>query len=275
MQKRSGREKEKVNQDSITTQGRKSQAPAVRMGISTVIGTRRRQQDTVFGFSRGSYHIAVVCDGMGGLNAGEVASKTATEILAQDFLEFEGREEEIPEFLHSEAKKLDEAVHGLTDEDGERLEAGTTIVAVMITGNQMYWMSVGDSRIFYVANNRIFSITREHNYRLSLDILRNRGTISDSDYEAELERGEALISYLGIGNLSLVDGNREAIRMERGDMILLCSDGLYKCLEAAEILEIMRRNDDVQEAANALTQYSVSRARGSQDNTSVVLIKYI
>ena len=263
------------NQDNITTLDEKKLGPFVRMGISTAIGTREQQQDAVLAFGKKQYQIAAVCDGMGGLEGGELASKTAVNILAQDFLELADHERpDISLFLRNEAKKLDQAVSGLKDETGERLNAGTTIVAAIMVGDRFYWMSVGDSRIFYIANNRIFSITREHNYRLSLNILRERRKISAADYETELKKGEALISYIGMGNLNLIDGNTEAIVMKKGDMALLCSDGLYKTISDGEILEIISGNRNVQEAAEALTRYCVDHAAGSQDNTSVVLIHY-
>lgn len=264
-----------VNQDDITTLDEKKLLPTIKMGISTVLGTRKEQQDTVFGFSREPFHIAVVCDGMGGLNAGETASQKAVEVLAKDFLKFEEDEEEIPEFLRMEAKKLDEEVYDLCDEEGERLEAGTTVAAVMIAGKKLYWMSVGDSKIFFIAGNRIFPVTREHNYRLSLDIMKKRGTISEEDYELESKKGEALISYIGMGNLRLIDCSQEAIVLEKGDRVLLCSDGLYRSLTEEEILNIVKKERNVQEAANALTRQVMGRAAvKSQDNTSVVLIQY-
>lgn len=118
------------------------------------------------------------------------------------------------------------------------------------------------------------TLTREHNYRLSLDILRKRGLISEEDYIREADKGEALISYLGIGNLTLIDGNREPFYMERGDMVLLCSDGLYKSVEEDAVLNILLKYRNVQNAAVALTDYAISLGRTSQDNTSVILLRY-
>lgn len=262
-----------MNQDDVITLDEKKLEPVVRIGISTVIGTREKQQDTVFGFEREPYYIAAVCDGMGGLSGGEVASRTAMEILAEDFLEL-GADENIPGFLKEEAVKLSDAVYHLRNEEGEFLEAGTTIVTVIIKGNSMYWMAVGDSKIFYIRKNQIFSITREHNYRLSLDILKMRGDISEEDYETEAEKGEALISYLGVDNLSLVDGNEEAIILKKGDMLLLCSDGLYKSLDEQQILQMLWKYKNVQEAATALTECVMKRKKSVQDNASVVLVQY-
>lgn len=172
----------RIRQDDITTLREKDLIPVVKIGISSIIGTREEQQDTVFELYKEPYYIAAVCDGMGGLCGGEVASRTAVEFLVQDFQSL-GAEEDPTVFLKREAVKLDEAVCQLTGEDGEPLEAGTTIVAAMIRSGKFYWMSVGDSRIFYITRNRIFSITREHNYRLTLDILKKRGKFQKKNTE--------------------------------------------------------------------------------------------
>lgn len=263
-----------INEENIITLDERKVAPTIRIGISAVRGTREEQQDTVFGFSREPYHIAVVCDGMGGLDGGKQASKTAVEILVQDFLALDCGDN-IAEFLREEAVKLDQAIFELKTVDGAPLDAGTTIVVLIIYQREAFWMSVGDSKIYLLRNGQIASITREHNYRLSLDILKKRGKISEKDYIAEIEKGEALISYLGMGNLSLIDGNAEAIMLERGDIFLLCSDGLYKSAAEETIFHIVQKYKNVQSTADALTDYVTGHAGNSQDNTSVVLVQYL
>lgn len=261
------------DQDEIITLNEHTLAHTVKLGISTVRGTRQEQEDTVLGLSREPYYIAAVCDGMGGLSGGELASRIAIEQIAEDFMELqEGAD--IAWFLRKEALKLDEAVYSLRGAQGVPLEAGTTIVAAIVCRDRLFWMSVGDSRIYFIRDGQISSVTREHNYRLTLDILRRRGMISEEEYREETGKGEALISFLGMGNLSLVDGNEEAIRLRRGDMLLLCSDGLYKSVEEAQILHIVQKYRNAQNAAYALTEHVMKHVGRSQDNTSAVLIQF-
>lgn len=261
------------NQDDVTTVDKTNLQPILQYGESSILGTRSMQQDSLLTMTNSSFFAAVVCDGMGGLESGEVASRTATARFQKDFMKLTAGDE-IAEFLHEEAAVLDEEVYELKTEAGEFLDAGTTIVSVIICQNQLHWMSAGDSKIYFIREGELSSLTREHNYRLSLDILKRRGMISAEDYISESEKGEALISYLGMGNLSLIDGNREAIDLERGDMILLCSDGLYKSMSEEEILEIMLKYKNLQKMAVALTDFVTAKGMASQDNTSVIVLRY-
>lgn len=261
------------NQDDITTVDKTTTQPVLQYGKSTILGTRSVQQDSLLTAENSSFFAAVVCDGMGGLEGGEVASQAAVSRFESDF-EVLSDEDSAAFFLHEEAEILDEVVYELKTEEGQFLDAGTTIVAVIVRKNKLYWMSSGDSKIYYIHDGKMASLTREHNYRLSLDILKKRGMISEADYASESEKGEALISYLGMGNLSLIDGNQEAIQMERGDMVLLCSDGLYKSISEEEILGIALKYKNVQKMALALTDYVAEKKLPSQDNTSVIILRY-
>lgn len=245
----------------------------VTMGASSIIGTRKNQQDSLYlnSISKGS--IAIVCDGMGGMEGGELASQTAVQILAEDF-EMEIIED-IPDFYCRKAEKMDQAVAGLMNESGKRMHAGTTIVSAIITENKLYWLSIGDSRIYIIRGSEFVQVNQEHNYKMYLDSELKAGRISESNYQEQLVKGDALISYLGIGNVSLMDINQIPFQLQGGDAILLCSDGLYKRLDDAEILEIIQCDlPDVEEAAKELTRIVMEKTIGSQDNTSVILMQY-
>ena len=246
----------------------------INMGISSIIGTRQYQQDTVFGHSDTNSTLAIVCDGMGGLTGGEKASQTATQLLAEDYFSRD-KTVSIPEFFRQEAVKMDAAVYSLMDEDGNRLDAGTTCVATIIEGNKLYWLSVGDSKIYIIRNNEIMAVNREHNYRLRLDDRLKRGLISEEEYKAEEAQAEALISYIGIGNVTLMDINQSPFDLMEDDVVLLCSDGLYKRLNDMEILELIKYEmPDVNRAAKRLTDVVIKKTTKAQDNTSLVLLQY-
>ena len=91
------------------------------------------------------------------------------------------------------------------------------------------------------------------------------GTIDEEEYAREVKRGAALISYLGMGNVNLMDANPNPLPLEDGDIVVLCSDGLYKALSDAQIYEIISKN------ADDLAQISAGRV---QDNTSIVVLSY-
>lgn len=246
----------------------------IEIGTSSIIGTRHSQEDTIFGYGSGKEAIALVCDGMGGLSGGEIASKAAAESLIDAWF---GRKEivDIPEFLEEEALKADERVFQQKNNKGERLRAGTTIVAAIIRGNELYWLSVGDSKIYIIRGEEILSVCREHNYRLTLNRQLEQGELTPEEYAAEEYRAEALISYLGMGNVSLMDLNRQPFCLENGDIVLLSSDGLYRSLAEEEILCLVKEfGGNMQEAADVLTSAALGNKQSGQDNTSVVLMRY-
>lgn len=245
----------------------------VTMGASSIIGTRKNQQDSLYLNCIPKGSIAIVCDGMGGMEGGELASQTAVQILAEDF-EIETKEN-IPDFYCREAEKMDQAVAGLMNESGKKMHAGTTIVSAIITEDKLYWLSIGDSRIYIIRGSEFVQVNQEHNYKMYLDSELEAGRISESDYQERLVKGDALISYLGIGNVSLMDINQIPFLLQGGDVILLCSDGLYKRLNDAEMLEIIKYElPDVEAAAKELTRIVMEKTIGSQDNTSVILMQY-
>ena len=145
----------------LSKYGIKDDDLSIKLGISTVIGTRKYQQDTLFADKRGDMVIGIVCDGMGGMTSGDMASKTAVQIMAEDFYNISPNVN-IQEFLRAEAVKMDKAVSELVDHTMDELGSGTTCVTTIIKDGLMYWMSVGDSRIYIIRNNEITQITRDH-----------------------------------------------------------------------------------------------------------------
>lgn len=246
---------------------------SITIGSSSIIGTRKNQQDSYYIGYGELQSIAAVCDGMGGMEGGEIASQTAASGLAEDFAkEFVT---DIPAFLAAEAVKLDQMVYNLTNGEGQRMNGGTTMVAVVVQGNRLYYLSVGDSRIYILRGDEMVQVNRDHNFKLRLDMQLKNGQINEEEYVGKMNQGEALISYLGMGDVSLMDVNQEPFILNDGDVVLLCSDGLYKRLPEPDIREIIKRElPDVDKAACELTNTVMERTTKSQDNTTVILVQY-
>lgn len=262
-----------MEEDGVTLEVFPDENQPLKIGLSSIIGTRKSQQDSIFGYVNGTKALTIVCDGMGGLTGGELASRLAVECLMKEW--FAGEEiADIPVFLEQAALKADEQVFAQKDEMGNSLEAGTTIVAAIVRGRELYWLSVGDSRIYIIRGNEMVAVNRKHNYRMTLNRKLKRGEITKEEYAAEEYRAEALISYLGMGNVSLMDVNQKPFLLEDGDIVVLSSDGLYKSLSEEEIFELVRMNEgNMQEAAEALTKAAMGKGKAKQDNTSVVTLR--
>lgn len=250
--------------------------PKASIAGSSIIGTRQYQQDFLYLYSDSCQVFGIVCDGMGGLNGGETASRMAVELLARDYLRRDV-EEPLPDFFYREAVAMDRAVSGLRDGNGNPMGAGTTVVAASIIGDQLYWLSVGDSKIYIIRNDEITAVTREHNYRLMLQEQLAAGRISQTEYDVEekTRKAEALTSYIGMGGVKLADINQIPFSLLHGDLIVLCSDGVYKSLDESQIYSMVRDNDvDMAIAAERLTAMALEKGARGQDNTSVVLISF-
>ena len=244
------------------------------------MGNREYQQDAVYVSPGGTQSEAgtnrfmgLVCDGMGGMADGGRASRTAVQILSQAFEKIRNTQDvNIPAFFRQGILTTDQVIHDFPQENGRG--SGTTMVGVVVEGQQFYWASVGDSRIYFLHDRQLIRLTRDHNYDLRLRQMVAEGTLTRAEYEGKTQK-EALISFLGIGNVSLMDVAREPIALSSGDIILLCSDGVTKTLRDDRIFEILVSDRiPMENRARQLVEVAIHGNTKSQDNTSVVLMQY-
>lgn len=244
------------------------------------VGNRNYQQDALYvsdskilAANKKTRLLAVVCDGMGGMADGGKASRTGIQMMVQGFKNIEKAPQvNIPAFFQQGIYAIDQVISSFPKENGRG--SGTTMVACIVEDNKLYWASVGDSRIYIIRNHQMQQVTRDHNYWLRLQEKVAASQMTMEEAMAQRHK-EALISYLGMGNVSLMDINTEPFTMQYGDMIMLCSDGITKTLPDAQIKKIILA-DEVKPAqkAEALVEAATHANSHSQDNTSVVLVHY-
>lgn len=246
----------------------------------THMGNRQYQQDSVFvsesktlAANKKIRVLEVVCDGMGGMADGGRAARTGTIIMKEDFMKIEKEQDvDIPSFLENEVRKIDQVIAQFPQENGHG--SGSTIVAVIAEDNYLYWVSVGDSRIYILRGDEMRQKTRDHNYLLRLSEMVANGEMSLEEAKQQPQK-EALISFLGIGGLELIDISPTPVELIPGDIVLLCSDGVTKTLEDDWIKKIMQSpTSSMEEKAETLVRAAVRRNTRSQDNTSVAILHY-
>ena len=245
--------------------------------VSIAQGTRKSQQDSSYlnVEEGGDMALAIICDGMGGLQGGEQASQEAVKTFVEDFEVIRQQENNYYHFFQSEVEKIDKKVAELTDDDGVFLDAGTTLVAVAIKNGWMQWISVGDSKIYIIRKNDMVCVAKEHNYLNMLNEQLLNGEITEEEYAAEQVRGAALTSYIGMGNVSMMEMNHVQFELMDEDIILLCSDGLYKAIPEERILEIVKEDPyHIDETLNKLQREAKAASIRSQDNTSIIMMLY-
>jgi serine/threonine protein phosphatase PrpC len=248
--------------------------PSLLVGNAHHIGGRDSQQDC-FGISDASdaaLHspkgvFAMVADGMGGLSDGSEISALAVRTMLQYFTEFDacGKPElDLLNMLYAANDNVNRYLVG-------RAKGGSTAVAVIIAGGSLYWISVGDSRIYLVRGGAIMQITREHVYAVDLDERAATGEITWEQAANDPQRA-ALTNYLGMGKLEKVDRNIRPLRLQRGDRVLLMSDGVFGTVSDDEILAAM--SAPPAQAAEALRDAVLGKQTPHQDNLTAVILEY-
>ena len=242
----------------------------VTIGNAQHVGARNDQQDS-FGISsidraavaeRGVF--AVVADGMGGLNNGGLLSKTAVQAALRSF-QNESPEKSDEASLLRILKRAKDAVAetGITD-------GGTTFVAALIHNRQLFFISVGDSRIYLMRNGGLIQLNREHVYGRELDDLVLNGMRTEQEAAIDKQRA-ALTSYLGKTGEVTVDRNINAIPLFNGDKIILMSDGVYGYISESELTELLLR--EPMEAAGAVQNALLEKQNPSQDNLTIIILE--
>ncbi len=241
------------------------------------IGDRRTQQDW-FGFgdlenrafvAHGGF-LAVVCDGMGGMEFGDAASRTATQAFLGAY-QTKTAEESIPQALERSVRTANDAVVALAHEYGLSEGMGTTLVAAALRDSELFYISVGDSGVFHLRGGTLRMINRPHVFANLLDAAVARGTMSQADAENHPER-ESLTSFIGAETLEEIDRNVEPIPIAEGDAILLASDGLFKTLSQGEILACIAGAGNPQSWPEALVAQTMAKKQEHQDNVTVLSI---
>jgi PPM family protein phosphatase len=247
----------------------------VKAGNAQHIGARQQQEDA-FGFTdpsdktfvcHGGF-LGVIADGMGGLTQGGAASTTAVRSFLASYQAKTPKESVVDALLRSllEANRI---VHEKA-ESASSGDAGTTLAAAVVLNEELYWISVGDSRIYWLHNNELTRLTADHIYSTKLNRDVAQGKISRSDAQNHVERA-SLTSYLGHLEPTLVDRNLRPLLLHDNDCVVLCSDGFYRGLSDVEIADSFQGNP--QHACDSLVQLVLEKDRKHQDNLTVIALK--
>lgn len=235
------------------------------MGFKTDLGRSREVNednilvDTELG-------LFIVADGMGGHEAGEVASSIAVEEIANYIRDQLGCGKETSVVVEEAIIKANgEIIRNalpLVDEG----EMGTTVVLALIAGEQVLVAHVGDSRAYLIANGFMKQLTHDHTFVADW-VREGRITVDEARNHASRH---GLYSVLGIDD----EIEYESVQWpwNQGSSLLLCSDGLTDMLTDDQIMDVVNRTEDPQEACNLLVEEA--NVRGGADNISVIIVSH-
>jgi protein phosphatase len=202
-----------------------------------------------------------VADGMGGAQAGEVASKIAAESFEPAV-----RGDESPEaYLRSIAEDANQRIHSLAQHDSSRSGMGTTLTAALVEGDEVSFAHVGDSRAYLWRDGALRLLTSDHSL---VEELRRQGRISDEQAEDHPQRS---IITRALGPESEVQVDTLSFSARPGDVFLLCSDGLTTMVKDDAIAAILAEAPVLDLAVQQLVD--TANEAGGRDNITVVAFR--
>jgi len=237
------------------------------------IGARRRQEDSftlMNALDETLYDeyglMFAVCDGMGGMKDGKLASETAVASFRRFFKDMD-RRGRIAEQLKQSVFAASQEVESYLGGDG-----GSTVVIGIIYHEQLYFASVGDSFFYLKRNGRLYRLNSEHNvcHERYLENIRD-GYFDPTECRNDREAA-ALSQFLGMPGLEEVDCSVRPMWLQKGDVLLACSDGVGGVLSEYEILDAMNYELG-EDACRRLEQSLIEYAKPNQDNYTALLIQ--
>lgn len=206
-------------------------------------------------------NLFIVADGMGGHKAGEFASRFTVEVVKDELAKSteEGPEAMIRQAITSANQRLLE-----TAKQDSKLEGmGTTLVVATVIERTLYFANVGDSRL-YLLNNDIKQVSKDHS--LVQEMVR-LGGIKQEDAKNHPDKN---IITRAIGAKEQVEVDFYEYRLKKGDIVLMCTDGLSNMVEDTEILHIVKGSRDIVEAVEGLI--NKANENGGKDNIGIVAV---
>jgi protein phosphatase len=244
--------------------------PGIEIANLTDVGCARTENQDYYGYAepesdeefRRKGRLAVVADGMGGHQGGQVASAIAVEAIRDIYLQDEAEDPEaalIAAFSGAQAAILQFAA-----EHPELTGMGTTCIAVAIRDGRLHYGHVGDSRLYLFRNSTITRLTRDHTY---VNRLVDEGTITPEQAETHPDRN---ILTAALGMKRAVPAEFGESTLEPRDVLLICTDGLHGLVSDEEMLGTVTRLSP-REACRELVE--LAKAKGGFDNITLQIIR--
>lgn len=237
----------------------------MRIGAVTDIGKQRKlNEDSYFVYRNKNLLGGMVADGMGGQNAGEVASAMATGTVKEYIInEFNPEMDyvEIGEMIRRAFLKANERILDYSKTDSTLSGMGTTATLAIIYQEKLIIAHVGDSRAYIIEEDKIRQITNDHSF---VQELLSRGEITKEFADRHPARNY-ITRAVGTDDILKVD---VVIMDYHGETVLLCSDGLTNMLSDLQITEILEENEDLQSGVEALVR--LANKKGGLDNITAV-----
>ena len=208
--------------------------------------------------------LALVADGMGGYEGGQEASRLAVETI-RDVYDRDPSSDPRDALLNG-FRQAHERIRQFAEAHPEFHGMGTTCTALALNNFQLYFVHVGDSRLYLVREESISRLTRDHSY---VGRLVETGVLSSDEAERHPQR-HILTAALGAGLEIVADAPASPVSLKTGDVLVLCTDGLWGQVQEPEILNVVERHDPGAACAELV---KIARQRGGPDNITVQILR--
>lgn len=238
-------------------------------GASDIGIVRTQNQDSILTtYNESGDFIAIVCDGVGGGNAGDVASDLATKVVREAFIRSEsfGSDKAVKDWLFSTISNANDIIFRQSTRTMEQKGMGTTLVGILIANKSTYVFNVGDSRVYALYGSELICLTEDHN--LAMELVK-RGEVSEEDALHHPKR-HMLTNALGIWNQAQIDIHKTK---EGYEYLLICSDGLHGYVDEESIKKVLLKELNLHAKVDGLIH--ASKDAGGFDNVSVILIEEV
>ncbi|UHA76122.1 serine/threonine-protein phosphatase [Paenibacillus sp. 481] len=244
-----------------------SAVPSMLIGNGQTIGTREEQDDSFSTVATRYGTIAVLADGISGLENGRMASTVAVTTFIREFLKLDDLQV-LPAFFAKAAKLSNSEI--LRNLKGAR--GGTTLVAAVIADDYLYWGAVGDSSISIFRDGQFITINEKHTLET---VLQDRYLRHEITKEEVLDNpmGKRLVNYLGYDRFKNMEIYSDPIPLHPGDKVVLCSDGVYNTLSEVDLENILSQPISPYDAAQEIIQAVEEKGLHNQDNATVVIME--
>lgn len=248
---------------------------AVVLGNAQHHGKRNYQEDS-FGFSDISEDItynkgilAVLADGIGGLSNG----KDVSEATVSGILNWFGSNAEAGctgEDLKNAICGINENICEIFCADGT-INSGSTVVAANINNGYLHWFCVGDSRLYIKRDGKLFAVNEDTDYFNQLLNKVIAGSMALDEACSEPQK-DSLAACIGNREFTVFDYSKKGFKLNDGDILMLCSDGVYNALPEEELCQCI--TSDAMIACNDIIERIISKRIPSQDNNTIIIMSY-
>jgi serine/threonine protein phosphatase PrpC len=249
----------------------------IEVAGKTDLGCVRKNNEDNFGYDT-RYGIYVVCDGMGGQAAGEVASKMGVDAVLDYFRRNNGRfpkPQRRFEGVSERANALGDAILRANDavykasHEGEREHAGmgSTIASILVNDNFLSVGHVGDSRVYMIRGGQIQQLTNDHSLVME-QVRRGFMTLAEAE-KSEIQN----IILRALGSEENVEPDLDDLIAVPNDVFLLASDGLTKLVKDARMMQLVNASPSLDKACDQLIK--AAREGGGDDNITCLLIRVV